>query len=316
MNKSDYPGIDITKMICAIMVISIHTQPFINYVWLDRGLGIVTRLAVPFFFVSNGFFLFDVKVDGQRIKKYLLRILLLYVIWSIVYLPFNWPIDDFVKTFIIKGVSSHLWYLPALVFAVVILFLLEKILSDEAILLISSSLFIIGAFLSTYSFISSLFVSELVFKITDYIGTRNGLFYGFFFVSIGKWIRTKTKQKQSRVHYLIMFVIGLVLLGVEGIVAVFIFHATSTILWITSPIPVYALFMLSKDIHIDMDTILIRKMSSFIYFSHYLWINLLSVFGLVEKGMIAFLIVAVTSSLVAYIVVKVSSNKSWLSYLF
>ena len=57
--KREYHGIDIGKFLCAVLVIAIHTQPFVNNLWLDRGAGIITRLAVPFFFVSTGFLLFE-----------------------------------------------------------------------------------------------------------------------------------------------------------------------------------------------------------------------------------------------------------------
>lgn len=316
MNKTYYSGIDITKFICAIMVVAIHTQPFINFSWLDRGPGIVTRLAVPFFFVCTGFFLFDDIVDSPKIKKYLLRILLLYVIWSIVYLPFNWPIDDLIRTFLIEGVSGHLWYLPALLFSIVLILILDRIISVKAILLLSSIVYLLGVFLSTYKSISSLFIGERVFEIIEFIGTRNGLFYGFFYVSLGMWISKNTKRCYSRVHHLVMLMIGLVLLGIEGIVAVIILHTSSTILWITCPLPVYALFMLTKGVHVEMNTLVIKKMSSFIYFSHYLWIDLLSMIGVIDKGIKSFLYVVVISSIVAYLFIKLSAKSKVLRYTY
>ena len=46
--------IDIAKLFMAVLVIGIHTEPFSFNFWLDKGFGIVTRLCVPFFFVSSG----------------------------------------------------------------------------------------------------------------------------------------------------------------------------------------------------------------------------------------------------------------------
>lgn len=48
--RQSYIGVDIVKFICAILVIGIHTQPFeFNFI-LDKGYGMISRLAVPFFF--------------------------------------------------------------------------------------------------------------------------------------------------------------------------------------------------------------------------------------------------------------------------
>ena len=49
-------AIDITKLIMAVLVIGIHTEPFHANVWLDRGFGIITRLCLPFFFVASAYF--------------------------------------------------------------------------------------------------------------------------------------------------------------------------------------------------------------------------------------------------------------------
>lgn len=72
------------RVICAIMVVVIHIPPFgsierfdtINY-YLQQY---VSRVAVPFFFITSGFFLakknsldnFDIKISIKYIKKILI----------------------------------------------------------------------------------------------------------------------------------------------------------------------------------------------------------------------------------------------------
>ncbi|WP_455717576.1 acyltransferase family protein, partial [Anaerosporobacter sp.] len=130
--KSFY-GIDIVKFICAILVVSIHIAPFgsneklsfLNY-WVQNYLA---RVAVPFFFVTSGFFLFrktrydsfDIHVPIQYAKK-LFR---LYVIWTVIYGPFilkeiltdeNGVIHGiirFVRKFIFTGSYFVLWFYSA-----------------------------------------------------------------------------------------------------------------------------------------------------------------------------------------------------------
>ncbi len=53
LKKKDYPAVDIFKMICAILVILIHTKPFVNDFWLDNAVGIITCIAVPYFFIIS-----------------------------------------------------------------------------------------------------------------------------------------------------------------------------------------------------------------------------------------------------------------------
>ena len=60
MGKKKYGAIDIAKYVSALLVVCIHTFPFyevsvrLNAYWIQT----VCRLAVPFFFVSSGFFFF------------------------------------------------------------------------------------------------------------------------------------------------------------------------------------------------------------------------------------------------------------------
>ena len=86
MEKRSNYTIDIARFVMAILVIGIHTEPFTNNIWLDRGYGILTRQCVPFFFVASGYFFIKNKAS---IYKTFFRLMLLYVVWSAIYLPFD-----------------------------------------------------------------------------------------------------------------------------------------------------------------------------------------------------------------------------------
>ena len=54
-----FPAIDYFRLIASVFVIAIHTGPLSSYwnagnFWITRVLG---RLAVPFFFMTTGYFL-------------------------------------------------------------------------------------------------------------------------------------------------------------------------------------------------------------------------------------------------------------------
>ena len=56
-----YNSIDVFRLVCAIMIVSIHTQPLsdINSFAGYFASGIITRFAVPYFFVVSGYFYYD-----------------------------------------------------------------------------------------------------------------------------------------------------------------------------------------------------------------------------------------------------------------
>ena len=131
---------------------AIHTEPFSFNIWMDRGLGLFTRLAVPFFFVATGFLLFNGKVGKEKAVGYIKRILILYVIWGLAYLFINYvnTIQKILYQTFISGIG-HLWYLKATIVAVALVWLLSKRFSDEKVLIISACFLVFGTLLSTYA---------------------------------------------------------------------------------------------------------------------------------------------------------------------
>lgn len=98
IEKKNYYGIDLLKFIMAVCVVAIHTQPLysVQSIVVQRLFDTITSLAVPYFFSVSGFLLFS-KIDAdiscrknmEVCKRYLSRVLSLYVIWNIIYLPIS-----------------------------------------------------------------------------------------------------------------------------------------------------------------------------------------------------------------------------------
>ena len=165
VSKKQYYSIDIVKIIMAIIVVSIHIPPFREgtFIYYLRGTTI-GGLAVPFFFVVSAYLLFskiknNPQNSGEIVKKYLLRIFKLYLLWSIIYLPcffvrsYTGHYDTvtlkalmgealfYIKSFFLDTSFMHLWYLNSLIFTVLILYFMSKKLSDKTILAIGILLF-------------------------------------------------------------------------------------------------------------------------------------------------------------------------------
>ena len=142
IEKKNYYGIDLLKFIMAVCVVAIHTQPLysVQSIVVQRLFDTITSLAVPYFFSVSGFLLFS-KIDAdiscrknmEVCKRYLSRVLSLYVIWNIIYLPitifgfkennmsFARYVLDCIRGFLFIGqqfYSWQLWYLLSVIFVI------------------------------------------------------------------------------------------------------------------------------------------------------------------------------------------------------
>ena len=212
MNRSrlQYPGFDVAKLLAALLVMLRHAVQWqfrpgsaeyeIVYCWLSN-------LAVPVFFAISGFLLFS-KAEKPRLlpfrtlAKYVARVFLLYLIWSAVYFPFSWyaysinplqTLPDFlrqyVRNFFLTSNVIQLWYLPGLIVACVLVFALVKCYIPSGVgLLASFGVYAFGSWMGYASMQGSMPGWALDF-VDSYFPvfetTRNGFFYGFFFVALG-----------------------------------------------------------------------------------------------------------------------------------
>jgi peptidoglycan/LPS O-acetylase OafA/YrhL len=161
-NKQVLPSIDLMRVICAFMVVIIHTQSKGGHDVVGYFISqIFPRVAVPFFFMVSGYFLslsLTKKQDIKVIFKYLKRVIATYTLWSMIYylisvqynLKNNIPIAKATKHFIINffsiGSNYHLWYFPALIFSVLVLAVFYKFNKLNLLIWLSILLYIIGLF--------------------------------------------------------------------------------------------------------------------------------------------------------------------------
>lgn len=200
----------------------------------------LSNLAVPVFFITAGFFLFR-KVEAQKaeiremevrkagtrkaaisgseiqasgampsravrrgsriVYQYCLRILRMYVIWSILYLPVdlrNWyygtrdvkeGVLSYLQSFFFCSTIPQLWYLPALGLACLLVWLAySKGMKVWQILAVGFCLLLMG-YLTDNWYYNRRFpeaVKQVVALYRRYFITpRNGIFYGCFYVAVG-----------------------------------------------------------------------------------------------------------------------------------
>ena len=315
--------IDIAKFIMAILVVGIHTEPFGFNVWLDRGFGILTRFCVPFFFVASSYFFW---CKGKGILSYVKRILILYFVWSLIYLPLNIPIlsemsaGEIFALIFWHGNNHSLWYLLASAIGLLITYGLVKLFKGNVKVVFAISVFALlaGCIISTYGPLTSkLLPCE---RISNAIGYRNGLFYAFPYMALGAVIADSISKKEKAISPYRMFcglLISTALLVVESVIFTIYFDTHETILWMSMLPCSYFLFTFLSSLNITLNkntALFFRKASTLIYVSHTLFIVAFRFLNTYTY----FFVVLTCAFLLSYAVIFISEKKyfRWMKHLY
>lgn len=208
----NYAGIDYFRLLAAVMVIAIHTAPFSG---ISGTLDLLVtycagRVAVPFFFMTTGYFVLGTwKAEGcmkdAGISRFLKKTLFLYAAAVVLYLPVNFysdnlpqSIPDLLRKIIFDGTFYHLWYFPAVALGCILTVVLLKRRRAQSVMAAAVLLYLIGAGGdSYYGLVSRIPVLKAVygvlFTVSSY--TRNGIFYAPLFLMLGMMIREKSGER-------------------------------------------------------------------------------------------------------------------------
>ena len=182
---------------------------------------IIARVAVPFFFMTSGFFLISrYTCNAEKLGAFIKKTTLIYGVAILLYIPINvyngyFKMDNLlpniIKDIVFDGTLYHLWYLPASIIGAAIAWYLVKKVHYRKAFLIASVLYIIGLFGDSYygivKSVSCLNVFyNLIFQLTDY--TRNGIFFAPIFFVLGGYIsdnQNRLSLKRSIVGFIVCF---------------------------------------------------------------------------------------------------------------
>lgn len=209
LEKSRNTSIDIMRLVMAILVVSIHTEPLSEF---HSVLGffateIIPRAAVPFFFAISGYYFYG-KQDLKSQFKAIYKVVLLYCLVSVVF----WATDFSMKVlcqearvcandifgylagkkfgFLISGSWYHLWYFPALIYSMVICSVLQKLRLKNLIYPLSCILYIIGVIGCAYYAIAiQIPILKVIYDNQFFEIIRRIFCMGFPFFSLGLFTR-------------------------------------------------------------------------------------------------------------------------------
>lgn len=205
-------NLDILKFILCLMVFLIHYSMYLD---IPQSLYYITvngiyRIAVPLFFVINGYFFFGSFTKGNQ-SIYIKRMTVLYIIWMIIYAPFwinpsNLSLKDLVRNLLFG--FHHLWYLPAVIVSTLIFISIHK-LSDKFKIIVTALLYLVG---TCIGYLSVLEIHPFEFLSGKYYLYRNGIFFSLFFFTIGFLINKHEIHRKIKSLNIIIVAISSVVL--------------------------------------------------------------------------------------------------------
>lgn len=144
---------DTFRAIAAFLIVLLHYPLKVSW---EEEILVVTRIAVPFFFLTSGYFHYSDELQMNKIKKELKKIVGLILLVNLVYLILRIVIKGYychlagrsilhaIRKILLQltrkrflffnfGLAGHLWYLRAMIFVIIIFILVKKWKLEEIV---------------------------------------------------------------------------------------------------------------------------------------------------------------------------------------
>lgn len=326
-NMSKKINIDLIRFLFSFLILAIHISPFEDIsplfdFFFTRVLG---RLAVPFFLMITAYFLLDKSLENVSVlKRYTKRIIKIYLFCILLYFPISIYKGDFkeihllsiLKDIFVDGTMYHLWYFPALIFGLWMVYFLLKLFGSNKAFFISILLYIIGLFGDSYYGVALLnpffsFLYDILFTIFDY--TRNGLFFVPLFLVLGYMVKCGKNKPISSFCYSCIFFL---FMTIEAFLLHHFLIQRHDSMYIFLPFVLYFLFSFLIQ-NTNFSNKKFRKMATIIYIFHpffIVFIRFVSKFlhlegFLVQNHFIFYLVVSFVTFLFAYFLESIKLGK-------
>jgi surface polysaccharide O-acyltransferase-like enzyme len=194
--------IDAGRFIAVLAVILIHTASSTHFAALADApaevspLGALTdqlcRFAVPYFFVTSGFFLARSQTSLSSAWRIVRRIAPIYIFWTLTFLACHPEAYKYLglpsfyaRLLFTGGIAPHLWFLTSLMLNMGLVVFFDRWIKPNLLLAAAIILYLIGLALSAYHL--QVFGTEASTTMNRI--ARDAPFFGFIFVLVGFRIR-------------------------------------------------------------------------------------------------------------------------------
>ena len=322
-----YTGIDVFRLVAAVLIITIHTSPLAGLSETGDFIltRIVARVAVPFFFVTSGFFLISrYHYQTAKLCAFVKKTVLIYGAAIALYIPINlyngyfkmeYLLPNLIKDIVFDGTLYHLWYLPASVIGGVIAWGLVKKLDYRKAFAVAAAFYLVGLFGDSYygviknvPILSGFYA--LIFQVSDY--TRNGIFFAPVFFIMGGFIADYSDRGENKSEIVcdqsvrkksgVCFGLSMALMLVEGLVLHHFQLQRHDSMYVFLLPCVYFLFLVLLQFR-GKRYVWLRDLSLIVYLIHPMMIVVIRMFAkvlhlqglLVDNSVVHFLAVTVAS---------------------
>ena len=231
MKRERSIDIDAVRFFVASIIVAVHTYPLESYSAVANHAfsQVFSRFCVPLFLVISGYFILEKALgDFKKMVTFTKKLIRLYAISSLIYLPIliyngyfvDFSIGSFASDILFNGIYFHLWYFPATILGIWIVYFLLKKLGMKKAWIVCLSLYLIGmAGDSYYGFVSQIpfikVVYDVLFKVSFY--TRNGVFYAPVFLLMGYTIAI-AKNENRKMKDAILGCVFFIIMMAEGMI--------------------------------------------------------------------------------------------------
>ncbi|WP_430790302.1 acyltransferase [Virgibacillus flavescens] len=275
-------SIDFVKFFAIFLVVTIHTGTVsgiylgnVNGDNIDFVIDSFARCAVPFFFITSGY-LFMQKMNsiqadregnvGKKqfsyLRKYILKLGLLYFSWFIFYFLYELIINiveteksaealtamftDFIASFPLIDIfyygsdvpQYHLWFLLTLIWSVIVLFTFMKLRLVKVLFFLGLALHIYGLFGQSYS----------TFYEVPY-NTRDAVFFGIFYITLGGLFAKYSNPLKhladsiKNIEYIILIVVLSITQVVEAYITMVLLEGNAQNYFVTTIPLIFVIFL-------------------------------------------------------------------------
>lgn len=304
-------ALDMLKLILAFMVVGLHSGFLLEISRMCEYLAVngVFRIAVPIFLLINGFYFYTILIQ-QRTLTWFKRVVYLYLFWMLFYSFFWLNLSDSLIHIIHILFTGyyHLWYLPGMIgAAILVMFFKEHALWFMILaIIVTFSFGVIIQYIGNYHLVHTPLIDKL-FNMNEM--HRNFLFFAFPFFGMGFLINKYKIHERIPLKLLVgLSIIGIVLLICESY-----FNYISSLreggfdnllaLFIICPV----LFLLFMNIDIKGEGKELALYATSIYFVHILFYNIYLSFNF-TKGTKLTLMVLISAIVASYFLLKINKR--------
>ena len=317
---NNYDAVDAFKFIAAVLVVVIHTSPFIEFGYWNYYVTCFCRIAVPFFFTFSSFIFYKRK---KSISSYVKRMLVLYAYWFVIELPlvvysffiapdrpFVEKLLIFLRNFFVNSTFPASWFITASWQGMLLVHLLSKKVGWKGLFLIG-----ILCYCSSmpgtmyYELISGTpFYKPYWYGFNIILCPANSFITAVPFIVIGKYLAShKISLPGWKIYLLLFLAFCLAFLEVTRFRASCYMNDTFISLLLISPL--LLLVLLNSSIRIPGPVChLLRKSSILIYLVHLPILFLLQHFWGINNGFSCFTIVLAISMIISFLIILLSKR--------